>query len=120
MFLLHVSSLHGHSEGGYKQANKAMADYFINLHIWNQNTTFNVHRKSIPIYIQKDVTFHSLFLSGNCSTCFGWYLHPSSGAHATLSTASGTCQTVKADSHIACRAHAKTMPFPCHAVSLRV
>jgi len=35
-------------------------------------------------------------ISGNCSTCFGWYLHPSSGAHATVSTASGVCQTVTA------------------------
>ena len=32
-------------------------------------------------------------LSVNCSTCFGWYLHPSSGAHTTVSTASGTCQS---------------------------
>ena len=31
---------------------------------------------------------HSLFISGNCSTCFGWYFHPSSGAHTTVSTAS--------------------------------
>jgi len=28
----------------------------------------------------------------NCSTCFGWYLHPSSGAHITVITASGTGQ----------------------------
>ena len=34
-----------------------------------------------------------LFLE-NCSTCLGWYLYPSSGAHATVSAASGTCQTV--------------------------
>ena len=34
-----------------------------------------------------------LFLE-NCSTCFGWYLLPSSGAHTTLFTVSGTCQTV--------------------------
>ena len=27
---------------------------------------------------------------------------------------------IKADSHIACRAHAAPMPFPCHAVPLRV
>jgi len=27
---------------------------------------------------------------------------------------------IKADSHIACRAHAVPMPFPCHAVPLRV
>jgi len=25
----------------------------------------------IPIYIQQDATLHSLFISGNCSTCFG-------------------------------------------------
>jgi len=29
------------------------------------------HRKYIPIYIQQDATLHSLFISGNCSTCFG-------------------------------------------------
>ena len=28
--------------------------------------------------------------------------------------------TLKADSHKTCRAHAATMPFPCHAVPLRV
>ena len=47
--------------------------------------SFMVHgfliRKYIPIYIQHDATLHSLFISGNCSTCFGWYLHPSSGAY---------------------------------------
>ena len=37
-----------------------------------------------------------LFISGNCSTGFGWYLHPSSGAHTTVSTASGICHTVSA------------------------
>jgi hypothetical protein len=32
---------------------------------------------SIPIYsyIQQDSTSHSLFISGNCSACFGWYFH---------------------------------------------
>jgi hypothetical protein len=28
-------------------------------------------------------------LSGNCSTCFSWYHHPSSGAQTTVSTESG-------------------------------
>ena len=51
---------------------------------------------SIQIYIQQDATLHSLFISGNCSTCFGWYFHPSSGAHTTVSTASGICHTVTA------------------------
>jgi hypothetical protein len=51
---------------------------------------------SISIYIQQDATLHILFISGNCSTCFGWYFHPSSGAHTIVSTASGICHTVTA------------------------
>jgi hypothetical protein len=53
---------------------------------------------SIPLYsyIQQDATLHSLFISGNCSTCFGWYFYPLSGAHTTVSTASGICHTVTA------------------------
>jgi hypothetical protein len=47
-------------------------------------------------YIQQDATSRSLFISGNCSTCFGWYFHPSLGAHTTASTASGICHTVNA------------------------
>ena len=39
---------------------------------------------------------HSLFISGNCSTYFGWYPYPSSRAYTTVSAASGTCQTVTA------------------------
>jgi len=35
-------------------------------------------------------------MSGNCSTCFGWYHHLSSGAHTTVSTAFGICHTVTA------------------------
>jgi hypothetical protein len=56
----------------------------------------SVHHKNIPIYTQQDTTLHSLFISGNCSTCFGWYLHPSSGAHTNVSTAPGICHTVTA------------------------
>jgi hypothetical protein len=51
---------------------------------------------SISIHIQQDATLHSLFISWNCSTCFGWYLHPSSGAHTTVSTAFCICHTVTA------------------------
>jgi hypothetical protein len=51
---------------------------------------------SIPISIQQDTTLHNLFISGNSSTCFGWYFHPSSEAHTTVSTASGICHTVTA------------------------
>jgi hypothetical protein len=54
----------------------------------------SVHRKYIPIYIQQNATLHGLFIFGNWFTCFGWYFHPSSGAHTTVSTASGIYQTV--------------------------
>ena len=50
----------------------------------------------LTLYVQQNATLHSLFMSGNCSTCFGWYLHPSSGAQTTVSTASGICHTVTA------------------------
>ena len=53
----------------------------------------------IYICIQQDAILHNLFISGNCSTRFGWYLHPSSGAHTTVSTASGICHTVTATCH---------------------
>ena len=38
---------------------------------------------------------YTVFLfPANCFTCFGRYLHPSSGAHVTVITASGTDRTV--------------------------
>jgi hypothetical protein len=55
--------------------------------------------ESVPVCTQQDTTLHSLFISGNCSTCFGWYLHPSSRAHTTVFTASGICHTVTATCH---------------------
>jgi len=42
-------------------------------------------------------------LSGICSTCFGRYHHPSSGAQTTVSTASGICHAVIA----ICRYHGR-------------
>jgi len=36
------------------------------------------------------------YIPVNCSTCFGWLFHPSSGAHIIVITASGTGQTVSA------------------------
>jgi hypothetical protein len=54
-----------------------------------------VHRNNILIYIQ-DATLHSLFISGDCSTCFGLYLHLSSGAQTTVPTASVIFHTVTA------------------------
>jgi len=37
-----------------------------------------------------------------------------------LHTNSCSCLRIKADSHIACRANAAPLPFPCHAVPLRI
>ena len=50
----------------------------------------------MPIIVQQDATIHSLFISVNRSTCLGWYLNPSSGAHVTVSTVSGINKTVTA------------------------
>ena len=36
----------------------------------------------LPKYNQQDATLPSLFISVNCSICFGWFLHPSSGAQS--------------------------------------
>ena len=47
-----------------------------------------VSASSVSIIIQQDATIYSLFISANCSTCFGRYLHPWS-AHITVSTVSG-------------------------------
>jgi hypothetical protein len=40
------------------------------------------------------------YISVNCSTCFGWWFHPSSGAHITAITApdSSNCSTTAEDS----------------------
>jgi len=50
----------------------------------------------VSIIVQQDATIYSSFISANCSTCFGWYLNPSSGAHITVSTVSGIIETVTA------------------------
>jgi len=74
------------------------------LHVSGGTSTH--HQERIQLYLQHLVFVTPLLLpaanvtqfivSGNCSTCFRWYLHPSSGAHKTVSTASGICHTVTA------------------------
>ena len=47
--------------------------------------------ENILITVQRDATQSSLFIILQVhSTCFGCPLHPSSGVHKTLTTASGT------------------------------
>jgi len=49
-------------------------------HLHQKNYSQRRSQFYVPIYIQQDATLHGLFISGNCSTCFGWYPHLSSGA----------------------------------------
>ena len=42
-----------------------------------------MHHKSVSIIVQLDATVYSFIeFSAGSSTCFGWYPHPSSGAHS--------------------------------------
>ena len=72
------------------------AGHFYYMYSFKFSVQGSVRSKYILTYIQQDATLHSLFISGYCSMCFGWYLHPSSGAHTTVSAAPGTCQTISA------------------------
>jgi len=55
--------------------------------------------RHIPIIVQQDATVYSLFISVSRTTCFGWCLQPSSGAHVTVSTASGISKPVTVTCH---------------------
>jgi hypothetical protein len=55
----------------------------------------SVHRNNILLYkSQQDAHVTEFILSDDCSTCFGRYYHPSSGAQTTVTTASGNRYTV--------------------------
>jgi hypothetical protein len=52
---------------------------------------------SIFQYISNKMQLYTVYLYLETAlTCFGWYFHPSSGEHTTVSTASGICHTVTA------------------------
>jgi hypothetical protein len=51
----------------------------------------------------------------SCSHRF-WFMIPKNTFKFLSPQYSLTHRAVKADSHIACRAHATPMPFPCHAM----
>ena len=59
------------------------------------NINGSVHRNNILLYkSQQDAHVTEFILSDNCSTCFGRYYHPSSGAQTSVTTASGNRYTV--------------------------
>jgi hypothetical protein len=77
-------------------------------HCYNENATMcslnltfmGPCNTSIFQYISNKMQLYTVYLYlENCSTCFGWYLQPSSGAHTNVSTASGICHTVTATCH---------------------
>jgi len=54
-----------------------------------------VHRNNIVLYkSQQDAHVTEFILPDNCSTCFGRYYHPSSGAQTTVTTASVNRYTI--------------------------
>jgi hypothetical protein len=85
---------HTHSRSSPAGTNYVPISLTLILLMWRIGRAPN----SIPIYeyIQQDATLLSLFIAGNCSTCFGWCFHPSTGVYTTVSTASGICHTVTA------------------------
>jgi hypothetical protein len=54
-----------------------------------------LHRNNILLHkFQQDTHVTEFILSDNCSTCFGRYYHPPSGAQTTVTTASGNLYTI--------------------------
>jgi hypothetical protein len=64
-----------------------------------RNVTKNLTARFYSNIYPTRCNFTQFVLSENCSTCFGWYLHPSSGAQTTVSTASRICHTVTVTCH---------------------
>ena len=58
--------------------------------------SLNELKRNVSIIVQQDATIYSFFYICNSSTCFGWYPHPSSGAHNTVSTISGINEIITA------------------------
>src|SRR5215475_12171267 len=58
------------------------------------NAHGSAHLNSIPMVYPTRCNIIQFVLFGNCSTCFEWYFHPSSGAQTTVTTASGIFHTV--------------------------
>jgi hypothetical protein len=75
------------------------------LHVSGGTSTHHQERKQLylqhlvfvtPLLLPAASNVIQFILSGNSSTCFVWYHHPSSGAQTTVSTTSGICHTVTA------------------------
>ena len=77
----------------YIVADVSKARSFFSFIFEQFNSQNNIKSVSSNIYPTRyNVT--QFILSGNCSTCFGWYLHPSSGAHTNVSKIPDAVDTV--------------------------
>ena len=55
------------------------------IRLENISATLSKERNYSFLYISNEMHLYTVYLSPeNCSTCFGWYLHPSSGKHITI------------------------------------
>ena len=80
----------------YNSVQVTCKNIYIYLFIYLFKVQGSVTRK-FYIQISNKMQHYTVYLFlENSSTYFGWYLHPSSGAHTTVFTAFGTCQTVTA------------------------
>ena len=91
------------------------------LALGNSTVSAHPYGQHHPIVIITSITNpHETQQSNLCTFRFtpsSYILRPSAGRYNILAQeekCSSLC-TLKADSHIACRAHAAPMPFPCHA-----
>jgi hypothetical protein len=49
-------------------------------HLLSVVTARKINMNLSPLIIQRDATICSLFIAADCSSCFGWWCYPSSGA----------------------------------------
>ena len=77
----------------FRNPRKSTKRHSLELNI-PKTTIWTILKKCSLWYISNETQLYKAYLfQENCSTCFGWYLHPSSGAHTciTVFTVSGTC-----------------------------
>jgi len=69
---------------------------FFTVNSLPREATCSRQYKDVLMIVKQDATLYSLFISVNRSTCFGWYRHPSSATHNTVSALSGIAEAVTA------------------------
>ena len=80
----------------FKMCYVRFIDTHTHTHKHTPHSSMTTFRTQVIIYCDSPLTYSFWYISNkmqhytvylfleNCSTCFGWYLHPSSGAHTQL------------------------------------